>query len=149
RRCLIGLLTRPRTTVEPVDEGVLRKVTTFAARGEGRPPRKQRGRRLSRCLLAVMSIALLASCAKNAPQDTLKPQGPVARQIDHLIDPVFIVAGDVFLLVEGLVLVAIIRFRHRDDAPEPVQIHGNTRLELTWTLIPAFILFVISVPTIR
>ena len=120
-------------------------MTRFTQRGGASRAR----RRLSTAVLALTSIVLLASCAKNAPQDTLKPQGPVARQIDHLIDPVFIVAGVVFLLVESLVLIAIIRFRHRDDAPEPVQIHGNTRLELTWTLIPALILLVIAVPTIR
>jgi cytochrome c oxidase subunit 2 len=97
----------------------------------------------------VLSVVVLASCAKDAPQDTLEPKGPVARQIDNLIDPVFIVAGLVFVLVQGLVLVAVIRYRHRDDSPEPVQIHGNTRLELTWTLIPALILLVIAIPTIR
>jgi cytochrome c oxidase subunit 2 len=100
-------------------------------------------------VLALVPLLVLASCAKNAPQDTLKPKGPSARQIDHLIGPVFIVAGIVFVLVQGLAIIAVIRYRHRDGAPEPVQIHGNTRLELTWTLIPAIILLVISVPTIR
>jgi cytochrome c oxidase subunit 2 len=99
-------------------------------------------------VLAVAALLLLVSCAPNAPQDTLKPKGPVARDIDHLITPVFIVAAIVFVLVQGLVLYTTIKFRHRDDAPEPVQIHGNTRLELTWTLIPAFILLAIAVPTI-
>lgn len=101
-----------------------------------------------RAVLAVAALLLLVSCSPNAPQDTLKPKGPVARDIDHLITPVFIIAAIVFVLVQGLILYTTIKFRHRDDAPEPVQIHGNTRLELTWTLIPAFILLAISVPTI-
>ena len=104
--------------------------------------------RLRRAGLAALPLVTLAACAKNAPQDTLEPKGPVARQIDNLINPVFAVAGVVFVLVMGLALYVVIKFRHRDDAPEPVQIHGNTKLELTWTLIPAFTLLVIAVPTI-
>jgi len=96
-----------------------------------------------------VSVAVLTGCAKNAPQTTLKPQGPVSRQIDHLINPVFIVAGLVFVLVQGLVVVAMIKFRDRPDRPEPKQVHGNTRLEVGWTLIPAIILFAIAVPTIK
>ncbi len=95
-----------------------------------------------------MALIVLAGCAENAPQDTLEPRGPVARQIDNLINPVFAIAGVVLVLVLGLAVYSVIRFRHREDAPEPVQIHGNTKLELTWTLIPAVILLAISVPTI-
>jgi len=101
--------------------------------------------------LAALSASLLvflAACAENAPQDTLEPQGPVSRQIDHLINPVFIVAGIVFVLVEGLVLLAIVKFRAKPDSPEPEQIHGNTRLEVGWTLAPALILLAVAVPTI-
>jgi len=90
----------------------------------------------------------LAACAENAPQDTLEPQGEVARRIDQLINPVFIVAGLVFVLVEGLVLLAVLKFRSKPDSPEPEQIHGNTRLEVGWTLIPALILLAVAVPTI-
>jgi cytochrome c oxidase subunit 2 len=89
-----------------------------------------------------------AACASNAPQDTLKPAGPNARTIDHLINPVFLVAAVVFVAVEGMALVFVIRYRHREGAPEPVQVHGNTRLEVGWTLIPALILLTIAVPTI-
>jgi cytochrome c oxidase subunit 2 len=101
--------------------------------------------------LAAFSASLflfLAACAGHAPQDTLKPKGPSARQIDHLIKPVFIVAGVVFVLVEGLVLLAVFKFRAKPDSPEPEQIHGNTRLEVGWTLAPALILLAVAVPTI-
>ena len=105
--------------------------------------------RLRRGYVAVLPIlVLLAGCAKNAPQDTLEPKGPVARQIDHLINPVFWIAGVVFVLVQGLAIYTVMKYRHRDDAPEPVQVHGNTKLELTWTIIPAVILLGIAVPTI-
>ena len=106
----------------------------------------RRNRRLA--ALSASLFLFLAACAENAPQDTLEPKGPVARTIDHLIDPVFIVAGLVFLLVEGLILLVIFKFRARPDSPEPEQIHGNTRLEVGWTLAPALILLAVAVPTI-
>ncbi len=106
----------------------------------------RRNRRLA--ALSATLFLFLAACAQNAPQDTLEPKGPVARQIDNLINPVFIVAGVVFVLVEGLVLVAVLKFRSRPDSPEPEQIHGNTRLEVGWTLAPALILLAVAVPTI-
>ncbi|MFN2569012.1 MAG: cytochrome c oxidase subunit II, partial [Candidatus Dormibacteria bacterium] len=43
------------------------------------------------------------------------------------------------VLVGGALLYAMLRFRRRDDE-EPVQFHGNTKLELTWTAIPFIIL---------
>ena len=98
---------------------------------------------------AVASLSLLAAaCAKNAPMDTLEPAGANARTIDNLINPVFIIAAVVFVAVEGLALVFTIRYRHREGAPEPVQIHGSTKLEVGWTLIPALILLGIAIPTI-
>lgn len=106
----------------------------------------RRNRRLA--ALSASLFVFLAACAENAPQDTLEPQGPVARDIEHLINPVFIVAGVVFVLVEGLVLLAIFKFRAKPDSPEPEQIHGNTRLEVGWTLAPALILLAVAVPTI-
>jgi cytochrome c oxidase subunit 2 len=96
-------------------------------------------------------LLVLSGCAGHAPQDTFEPKGPVSRTILHLSQPVFIIAGVVFVLVQGLVLLAVIKFRERPDdpRPEPEQIHGNTKLEVGWTLIPALILFSIAIPTIK
>ena len=116
--------------------------------GGGQPGRARRPH-AKLLLLALPLLLFLAGCAEDAPQDFLEPEGPIARQIDGLQKPVFYVAGVVFVLVQGLAIYAVIRFRHREDRPEPVQIHGNTRLEIAWTLIPALILLVIAVPTIR
>ncbi len=99
--------------------------------------------------LGASLFVFLAACAENAPQDTLEPKGDVARRIDNLQFPVFIVAGLVFVLVQGLIVFAIIRFRAKPDSPEPEQIHGNTRLEVAWTLAPALLLLAVAVPTIK
>jgi len=44
--------------------------------------------------------------------------------------------------VAAMLVFSFFRFRRRsDDEPEPVQVHGNSRLELTWTAVPFVVLF--------
>ena len=95
-----------------------------------------------RLALLVPFVLFLGACADNAPLDTLEPQGPEARTIDKLSDPVFLIAGIVFVLVQVGALVIVWKFRKRkdDDGSLPSQIHGNTKLELGWTLLPALLL---------
>ena len=47
----------------------------------------------------------------------------------------------IFLIVGGLLLYALIRFRHRpeDSGHEPAQIYGSNQIELSWTVIPILI----------
>lgn len=82
------------------------------------------------------------------PLNTLHPLGDQARKIDDLVVPVFAIAGLVFILVEGGMIFLIARFRRsRDESVEeedPIQIHGKSGLEWTWTAIPALILAVIA-----
>jgi len=40
------------------------------------------------------------------------------------------------VIVTGLLVYAFIKFRRRSDDDEPSQFHGNTRLEIAWTLVP-------------
>ena len=98
--------------------------------------------------LAVILGALSSACAKDAPQDFLSPDGPIAQQLDNLFDPVLAVAAFFFFLVQGLVLFAAIKFRRRSDDEAPKQVHGNTKLEITWTAIPALILAIVGVATV-
>jgi cytochrome c oxidase subunit 2 len=56
----------------------------------------------------------------------------------------------VFVVVEGLLVYSVYRFRQRSESdPMPAQIHGNTRIEIMWTIAPALILLVIAVLTFR
>jgi cytochrome c oxidase subunit 2 len=105
-----------------------------------------------RALGAVVLVLLFATgCASDAPLDTLDPQGPNSQKIDNLLNPVLIVAGLVFLLVElGIVLVAI-RYRRRkddDDSELPAQTHGHLALELGWTILPTILLAGVAYGTI-
>ncbi len=54
-----------------------------------------------------------------------------------------------FVLVEGALIVAILRFRERAEGPAPKATHGNTVLEIAWTLAPALVLVLIAIPTVK
>jgi cytochrome c oxidase subunit 2 len=119
----------------------VRPARTGEARGNVR-------KRLS-WVLGLAALGLLASCAPHASQDTLKPAGPYAQEIKNLFVPVFWVAVAVFVIVEGGIVLIMIRFRHRKDRERmPTQTHGNTRLEIGWTIVPAVILAFVMVPTV-
>lgn len=106
-------------------------------------------RRTRRLLpLALLLGALSGACASNAPQDTLDPVGPIAKQLDGLFNPVIAVAAVFFFLVQGLVLFAALRFRRKSEDEAPKQIHGNVKLEITWTVIPFLILAVVAIATV-
>jgi len=104
-------------------------------------------------MLVVLVLALLlAACAtSDLPQSSLNPKSAEAQQIDELWRLVLYLAIAVFVVVEAALVIAIFWFRKRkdDDKPEPKQTHGNTALEITWSIIPALILVVIAVPTLQ
>jgi cytochrome c oxidase subunit 2 len=110
------------------------------------PPSRPR----ARWLLAGALALLLAGCASDAPQDSLDPAGPAARSIDGLFQPVILVAAVVFVVVQGLIIFMVVKFRRREGTEDtfPDQLHGNTRLEVGWTILPALVLAVVAVFTV-
>lgn len=117
----------------------------------GQQPAARR-RRFAPLALILPLVLLLGACAADAPQDTMDPAGPQARSIDNLFNGVFLVAVVVFVLVEFGVIALAVRFRRRrDDSDDdlPTQTHGNTRLEIAWTVLPAVVLAVVGFFTLR
>jgi cytochrome c oxidase subunit II len=111
-----------------------------------RPTLVARGARMFRrhrvaAVVAPLVLALSA-CADKAPLDTLEPKGPEARSIDNLVNPVFLIAGVVFFAVQLGVLFLAWKFHKRrdDDGSLPTQVHGNFKLEIGWTILPALLL---------
>ena len=99
-------------------------------------------------LLAAMAI-LLAACGNSNGQNSLDPKGSAADTIDNLFIPILAVACVIGIAVLGGTLYAAIRFRHREGQPDnPRQVHGNTPLEIGWTILPALILAVVAIPTV-
>jgi cytochrome c oxidase subunit 2 len=104
------------------------------------------------CLVTALCLLclVLAGCSsEHYPQTTLFPRGDFARIADDLLDTTVKWALLVFVLVEGVLVYAIFRFRGKPGDPEPHQTHGNTTVEIIWTVIPALILAAIAVPTVR
>lgn len=112
----------------------------------------RRPTRLARVVLPALLLVALAACTGDSatyPQSTLIPKGDFAEMVDKLFMTTFWWALAVFILVEGVLIYAIWKFRGRPGDAEPVQTHGNTTLEIVWTIIPAAILAFIAVPTVQ
>lgn len=118
---------------------------------------------LSSLLVIAGTIALIVVAIvvdKDHPLSTLSPVGRQGRDIAELINPIFIVAGVVFFLIQGAVLALWWRYRvsgsdtgdgeygYYEDEEFPEQTHGNNRLEIAWTIVPTVLLAVISVFTL-
>ncbi|MCP5025742.1 MAG: cytochrome c oxidase subunit II [Actinomycetia bacterium] len=113
-----------------------------------RTDRARRARRKGLPLLVLLTVAL-AGCAQDAPLDTMEPSGPAARTIDGLFNLVMGIGGVVFVLIFGALLVIMVKFRASDDDDEfPNQTHGNTALEIVWTIFPSAVLAGLAVFTV-
>lgn len=112
--------------------------------------RVPRWRKLPLGLLAVLALVALAGCTGgDHPQSTLDPKGDYAEIVDGLFMKTVYLATIVFVLVEAALLWAVFKFRGKPTDPEPAQTHGNTMVEIIWTVIPAVVLAVVAVPTVK
>ena len=101
-------------------------------------------------IFAIVALAaLLSGCGGPFPQSALRPASDFATSLDDLFRGIFFWAVIVFVLVEGALLVAVFRFRDREGKRTAKHVHGNTIMEIAWTIAPALILVLIAVPTIR
>jgi cytochrome c oxidase subunit 2 len=65
---------------------------------------------------------------------------------------VFAITGAIFVVVAGLLVYTMIRFRRRPDdlsGQEPAQVYGSSQIEIAWTVIPILIVFVLVGVTAR
>jgi cytochrome c oxidase subunit II len=111
---------------------------------------RSRRKRLILLATGLLTLAILvAGCGPDNKQNSLQPSGEQATKIDNLFWPVLIVAILVGIFITVATVYCAIRFRARPGREDrPKQTHGNTALEIGWTLIPAVILAVIAVPTV-
>jgi cytochrome c oxidase subunit 2 len=73
--------------------------------------------------------------------------GPVNDKMQFVYAWIFWGSMILGIIVGGLLLWSFFRFRRKTDDEEPQQVHGNTRLEITWTAIPFAILFMLFIVT--
>jgi cytochrome c oxidase subunit 2 len=70
--------------------------------------------------------------------------------VDRLFRVMMGIAAVIFLIVEGALVYAVLRFRRKPgDDREGLPVHGNNTLEIVWTLIPAVIVAVIGIYSYR
>jgi cytochrome c oxidase subunit 2 len=104
-------------------------------------------------LLGLWLIVRTIGRPEGKPLNTLAPFGQQSQDIQDLVIPVFSVAGVIFVLVMVAVIWMVVRFREPDGAvegqDEPAQTHGNTPLEIGWTIVPAVILAVLAVLNVQ
>ena len=106
-------------------------------------------RRTAIATLGTTFIALVVTGIAYAGNGGFLPgeaHSPNAHRIDDAFIFVAIFTGIIFLIVEGALLAFIIKYRRgkRPRTAEGPQIHGSTRLEVLWTVLPAVILAVIG-----
>jgi cytochrome c oxidase subunit 2 len=106
-------------------------------------------RRTAFTLLATCLVALAASAVAYAGNGGFLPgdaHSPNAHRIHDAFVFVAIFTGIIFVIVEGALIAFVIKYRRgkRARTVEGPQIHGSTRLEIMWTVVPVLILAVIG-----
>jgi cytochrome c oxidase subunit 2 len=98
---------------------------------------------LAASLIGSLAAAAVASANWITPEHGGSPN---ANRINSLYVVTLIIAIVVFIVVEGALFYSLIKFRAKKGRLA-AQIHGNTRLEVGWTVGAAVILVVLTVLT--
>lgn len=110
-------------------------------------------KRLALAGAAIITLALVIPLRALAQSPSpLQPGSPNAAATAQLFWITTGIAAVIFVIVEALLVFAIIRYREKYPGDIPEQVHGNTRLEIVWTIIPALILvalFGLTLPVLR
>jgi len=101
-----------------------------------------------KCELLVLGSLILGACAPSP--SFLSPASSIAGDEARLFKLILLLALIVFVIVEGGLIWILIRDskRRRDDKP-PRQLHGNTNLEIAWTVIPVILVVAVFAMTIQ
>jgi len=94
-------------------------------------------------MLLIGAIASAVGIAVALSIDWFPTQASVqGSRIDTLWDVLLIASVPIFVLVETIVLYCAIKFRMKpgEELKDGPPIHGNTKLEIIWTAIPAILL---------
>lgn len=103
---------------------------------------------LSLALLLAMAVGA-GACSTEYPSSTFNHTTEFNEAIDTLFDKLLFWGTLVFVVVEVALVYVLVKFRKRPSSADTKPVHGNTRLEILWTAIPAVILVFIAIPTVR
>ncbi|MGH2345287.1 MAG: cytochrome c oxidase subunit II [Chloroflexota bacterium] len=98
-------------------------------------------------ILVVIWIVVSAWIIATPIGNVLPAATDHAQSIDFIFKFMMVASVAVFLIVEGFLLYFCLKYRRRKDDPEDAigsDIHGNTRLEIVWSIIPVIFLVVLT-----
>src|ERR1700693_294251 len=102
---------------------------------------------------ALLAASLCFGAPDNSAQvpSIFDPRSTPSKSIYHLSYFVLAITGLIFVVVFGLLIYAVVKFRKRqgDEGREPAQVYGSTQIELAWTVIPILIVLVLFLATAR
>jgi len=99
-------------------------------------------------LLPLLLLGLVA-CEGDSTMNTLVAHSELTHAINFVYERIFWWTVILFVLVQGLLLWIAFKFKATGrETSEPEQVHGNTQLEIGWTILPVFILLHIAIPTV-
>ena len=107
------------------------------------PEPSQESRSQIRTMLLIGAVVSALGIALALLIDWFPPAASSqAKTIDTLWDVLLIASVPIFVLVETIVLYSALKFRMKpgEELKDGPPIHGNTKLEIIWTAIPAIIL---------
>ena len=110
------------------------------------PMGRRRSLKTRSVLFGLMAALFLfaVGCTKDG-QSTWEAFGPVAQKQLDLFNVILWVMVAVFILVEGVLVYAIVRYRRRPGDAKPPQIHGKTSLEIILTIIPTILVLALGI----
>ena len=111
-----------------------------------------RASRLAPLAALASLVGALAGCESSSqlPMTTLAPKSDLASEIHQLFLEVTAWDALIFLIVMVAFVLAVFVFSTRaGEAAPPSQASSDLTLEIAWTLGPALVLLMISIPTVR
>jgi cytochrome c oxidase subunit 2 len=110
------------------------------------PPRVRRKLLLASLPAVVVLATAGAAAAANGGFTPQFAHSPNAHRTNHAYYVILGFTAAIFLLVEVLLVVFVFKYRSRGRARtvDGAQVHGHTRLEVIWTVIPVVILAIIA-----
>jgi len=99
------------------------------------------GHRRHKKIINMYKLFLLADGATSAQDLSIfNPASPPAESIRSLFILVLAVTAAIFLLVEGVLLYSIVRFRRAPpEGKEPPQVYGSMPIEIVLWQVPHFL----------
>jgi cytochrome c oxidase subunit 2 len=104
------------------------------------------------CSFLAGGVLPLFSAQSALADDTsvFSPTSPQADYIRSLFILVLAISGVIFVIVEGMLVYSVIRFRYRKgQEEEPPQFYGSLPIEMAWTVGPLLVVFVLFLVVFR